>query len=156
MVDCIANQLHLVRRFVGSLSRAVPAASDIRWVNERLLPGEFDLWSRMAAHDQRHSIEVARRFIDLCPEASRDHIAAALLHDIGKIEANLGVFSRVVATMVGSRGKKFRLYHDHELIGLQMCRNVGSSVETLRVLDWAHVDALNDTIVGYLRQADQI
>lgn len=152
----LANQLHLMRRFVGSLSRTSPDKCDIVWVYESLLASEFDLWSRMAAHDQRHSIEVARRFIDLCPEASRDHIAAALLHDIGKVESHLGVLGRVVATIVGSRGKKFRVYHDHELIGLRLCRTAGSSAETLRVLDWSHIDAANDTIVGYLRQADQI
>ena len=119
MVGFIAHQFHLVRRFVGSLSRAVPASNDIAWVNEKLLPGEFELWSGMESFDQRHSIQVARRFIDLCPSGSRDHIAAALLHDIGKIEANIGVFGRVLATVIGARGEKFRLYHDHERIGLR-------------------------------------
>ena len=156
MVGFIAHQFHLVRRFVGSLSRSVPASNDFSWVNEKLLPGEFELWSRMESFDQRHSIQVARRFIDLYPSGSREHIAAALLHDIGKIEANLGVFGRVIATVIGPRGKKFRLYHDHELIGLQLCRSVGSTAETLRVLDWSQKDAQDDTIVGYLRQADQI
>lgn len=156
MVNFLANQRHLVRRFVTSLSSASPPSSDIAWVNESLLAGEFELWSRMESYDQRHSIEVARRFIDLCPVGTRDHVAAALLHDIGKIEADLGVFGRVVATMVGPRGKRFRCYHEHEVIGLNLCREAGSGSETLRVLDWSHTDALHDTIVGYLQQADQI
>lgn len=156
MANFLGNQLHLVRRFVTSLSRTSPHSGDIAWVNESLLPSEFELWSRMESYDQRHSIEVARRFVDLCPLGSRDHVAAALLHDIGKIEADLGVFGRVVATIVGPRGQKFRRYHEHELIGLRLCRTAGSSAETLRVLDWSHIDAMNDTIVAFLRQADQI
>ena len=156
MANFLGNQLHLVRRFVTSLSRTPPPSSDSAWVNESLLPSEFELWSRMKSYDQRHSIEVARRFVDLCPLGSRDHVAAALLHDIGKIEADLGVFGRVVATIVGPRGQKFRRYHEHELIGLRLCRTAGSSAETLRVLDWSHIDAMNDTIVAFLRQADQI
>ena len=156
MANFLGNQLHLVRRFVTSLSRTSPHSRDIAWVNESLLPSEFELWSRMKTYDQRHSIEVARRFVDSCPVGTRDHVAAALLHDIGKIEADLGVFGRVVATIVGPRGQKFRRYHEHELIGLRLCRTAGSSAETLRVLDWSNADALRDTIVGFLRQADQI
>ena len=156
MANFLANQRHLVRRFVTSLSSASPPSSDIAWVNESLLPSEFELWSRMESYDQRHSIEVARRFVDLCPVGTRDHVAAALLHDIGKIEAKLVVFGRVVATIVGPRGQKFRFYHEHELMGLRLCRTAGSSAETLRVLDWSHVDAMQDTIVSFLQQADQI
>ena len=156
MSRLMENQRHLVRRFFTSLSKRPPASNDIAWVNEKLLESEFELWCRMEPHDQRHSIEVARRFVDLCPVGTRDHVAAALLHDIGKIEADLGVFGRAVATIVGPRGQKFRRYHEHELIGLRLCQTAGSTAETLRVLDWSHVDALQDTIVGFLRQADQI
>ncbi|MDA2967256.1 MAG: hypothetical protein O3B91_06990 [Actinomycetota bacterium] len=156
MSNFLANQRHLVRRFVTSLSRASPPSSDIAWVNENLLPSELELWLRMKSYDQRHSIEVARRFDDLCPVGTRDHVAAALLHDIGKIEADLGVFGRVLATIVGPRGQKLRRYHEHELIGLRLCRTAGSSAETLRVLDWSTQEFRNDFIVNLLREADQI
>ncbi len=156
MPGVVAHSLHLVRRFGGSLSRRSPAASDIAWVNKNLLDGEFALWSRMKSYDQRHSIEVARRFADLHPTFTRDQVAAAMLHDIGKVESDLGVFGRVVATFVGPKGTKFRKYHDHERIGLNLCRNSGSSDETVRLLDWSEESSRNDTIVGFLRQADQI
>ena len=90
MADFMANQLHLVRRFIKSLSRTSPSSSDIAWVNECLLPGEFELWLRMESYDQRHSIEVARRFTNLHREFTRDQVAAALLHDIGKVHSKLG------------------------------------------------------------------
>jgi hypothetical protein len=156
MTGVVAHSLHLVRRLGGSLSRRSPSASDIAWVNKNLLDGEFALWSRLKSYDQRHSIEVARRFTELHPTFTRDEVAAALLHDIGKIESQLGVLGRVIATIVGPKGTKFRRYHDHELIGLNLCREVGSSIETLRLLDCSNELSRNDKIVSLLRQADRI
>ncbi len=152
----LANQLHLVRRFFTSLSKRTPDIKDVAWVNERLLVNEFALWNRMEPHDQRHSIEVANRFTQLHPTFTRDEVAAALLHDIGKVESELGVVGRVVATIAGPKGKKFRIYHEHELIGLNLCRAAGSSSETLRLLDRSNQMSRNDPVVHLLRQADQI
>ena len=156
MSRLMENQRHLARRFFTSLSKRPPAVKDIAWVNEKLLTGEFELWSRMKPHDQRHSIEVAHRFSELHPTFSRDEISAALLHDIGKVDSELGIVGRVVATIAGPKGEKFRRYHDHELIGLNLCRKAGSSAETLRLLDWSHEELRNDSIANLLRQADQI
>ena len=152
----LANQLHLVRRFFTSLSKRTPDTKDVAWVNDRLLENEFALWNRMEPHDQRHSIEVANRFTQLHPTFTRDEVAAALLHDIGKVESELGVVGRVVATIAGPKGKKFRTYHEHELIGLNLCREAGSSDETLRLLDRSNEMSRNDPVVHLLRQADQI
>jgi hypothetical protein len=156
MSQFVENQRHLVRRFFTSISNRPPEAKDIAWVNKNLLDGEFALWSRLKSYDQRHSIDVARRFADFHPTFTRDQVAAAMLHDIGKVESELGVLGRVVATIVGPHGAKFRNYHNHELIGLNLCRNAGSSVETLRLLDWSAETSRNDSIVKILRQADQI
>ena len=156
MSQFLKNQRHLFRRFFTSLSKRPPSTNDVSWVNEKLLANEFALWSRMKPHDQRHSIEVARRFIELHPTFSRDEVAAALLHDIGKVHNELGVMGRVVATIVGPKGTKFREYHNHEVIGLNLCRAAGSSTETLRLLDWSAESSRNDSIVKLLRQADQI
>jgi hypothetical protein len=156
MPTVVAHSRHLIRRFVTSLSRRMPPAIDVAWVNEKLLENEFELWCRMKPHDQRHSVEVARRFSELHPTFSRDEVAAALLHDIGKVESELGIMGRVIATVVGPVGTRFRLYHDHESIGLNLCREAGSSDETLRLLDWSNESSRNDPIVQLLRQADQI
>ena len=152
----IETQGHLVRRFFTSLSTKPPATQDIAWVNEKLLTSEFELWKSMESYDQRHSIEVARRFTELHPLFTRDQVAAALLHDIGKIESQLGVIGRVIATVVGPKGTKFRCYHDHETIGLKLCLDAGSSSETIRLLDWSEDSSRNDKILSLLQQADRI
>lgn len=94
---------HLSRRFVGSLSSADPPASDSAWALAHCLPGEQALWHQMPAADRRHAIGVARRTAVLLGGAAhRAVLAAALLHDVGKIEAGLGTFGRVGATVVGA------------------------------------------------------
>ena len=156
MTGFVEKQRHLIRRFFTSLSRRPPAISDVTWVNENLLAGEFTLWLRMKSYDQRHSIEVARRFTALYPAFTRDQVAAALLHDIGKVESELGVAGRVIATVVGPKGSKFRRYHEHEVIVLRLCGEAGASSETVRLLDWSDDSSRNDKIVSLLQQADQI
>ena len=156
MTGFVEKQRHLIRRFFTSLSRRPPAISDVTWVNENLLAGEFTLWLRMKSYDQRHSIEVARRFTALYPAFTRDQVAAALLHDIGKVESELGVAGRVIATVVGPKGSKFRRYHEHEVIGLRLCGEAGASSETVRLLDWSDDSSRNDKIVSLLQQADRI
>ena len=91
---------HLARRFVGSLRPGGPSAADQAWIDEILLPGEAELWRRMSGPDRRHAAGVARRVERaLGHEASRPLLAAALLHDVGKVESGLRTYGRVVATL---------------------------------------------------------
>lgn len=96
----MASNAHLVRRFVGSLRPGGPTAADQAWVDERLLPAERVLWARLSGPDRRHSVGVARHVERaLGHEATRPVLAAALLHDIGKLESGLRTYGRVVATL---------------------------------------------------------
>lgn len=98
----MSGATHLVRRFFGSLVPLSPRAADEAWVGETLLPGERALWIRMSRADRRHAAGVARRVERaLGAEATRPVLAAALLHDVGKVAAGLGTYGRVVATLAG-------------------------------------------------------
>jgi hypothetical protein len=91
---------HLVRRFFGSLRPGGPSAPDDAWAVARMTPAETRLWRRMSAPDRRHAIGVARRVdASLGPAAGRPVLAAALLHDVGKVESGLGPFRRAGATV---------------------------------------------------------
>ena len=125
---------HLWRRFRGSLSRHPPAPTDEHWVAGVLLAHELELWSRMSAVDRRHSIEVARRFAALRAGASREGLAGALLHDVGKLDSGLGTWGRVVATLIGPRTARLRAYHDHERIGSEWLQAAGSPLETVELV----------------------
>lgn len=85
---------------------------DAEWADSILLPEERDLWSRLGRSDRRHAVGVARRVqAMLGDDASRPVLAAALLHDVGKLDANLGVYGRVIATLSGAVVR-----HDQEVI----------------------------------------
>ncbi len=90
---------HLTRRFFGSLAPGGPAERDRQWVESVLSDAEYALWIRMYGPDRRHSAGAAREVErHLGAEATARVLAAALLHDVGKIDAGLGTWGRVVAT----------------------------------------------------------
>jgi hypothetical protein len=102
---------HLAMRFFGALSPAGPPRHDEEWALGLLLPGEQELWRRMSGPDRRHAIGVARDTASLLGEDSppREVMAAALLHDVGKVEASFGTFSRVGITLAAMASGRSRL-----------------------------------------------
>lgn len=91
---------HLARRFVGSLRPGGPSSAEAAWVEAQLLPEERALWRRLSGPDRRHAAGVARDVErSLGNEATRPVLAAALLHDVGKLESGLGTYGRVIATV---------------------------------------------------------
>ena len=125
---------HLAARFFASLSSAPAEPADVEWARSQLLPGEWELWRQMSNQDQRHTVIVARRFLSVRPESTRADVAGALLHDVGKIECGLGTWGRVAATVVGRRGRRFTLYHDHERIGAELAEAAGSDPATVDII----------------------
>jgi hypothetical protein len=93
---------HLARRFFGSLRPGGPKRAEDEWARAQLLPTEVELWKRMSNPDRRHAAVVAREVErSIGQEATRPVLAAALLHDVGKIESGLRTYGRVIATLSG-------------------------------------------------------
>ena len=145
------NLRHLVRRFAGSLWPGGPSDDGESWVASILLPGERDLWRRMSGPDRRHAVGVAHRVETALgrEQATRAVLAAALLHDAGKVAAGLGTYGRVVATIAGaatkgrhalawSQGRGFTrrvgLYLRHAPLGAELLARAGSDPLTI---SWA-------------------
>jgi hypothetical protein len=101
----------------------------------------------MSRADRRHAVGVARRAAAaLGDRADRPVVAAALLHDVGKVEAGLGTYGRVVATLAAmaagretagmwSEGRGFTrrvgLYLRHPDIGADLLALAGSDPVTV-------------------------
>ena len=133
---------HLTKRFFVSLWPLGPNSEADEWAAAHLLEGELALWRRMSSQDRRHSIGVARRVVDaLGGHPAREVVAAALLHDVGKVDSQLGTFLRVVATAsakvagrdtaelwVRSSGvtRRIGLYLKHPSIGGDLLAMAGS------------------------------
>lgn len=153
----MTSAVHLAKRFFGALGRAPIGESQIELVQTTLLDSEFSLWSAMMPIDKKHSIKVMSRFMQIYPQATATQVRASLLHDVGKLESNLSVFERVLATIVGERGSRFAKYHAHEKIGAQMLRQAGSDEETWQLVAGEVSDSPQlRTVLAALRQADEI
>ena len=95
---------HLAVRFFGALDPRGPAPAEEAWALGWLLPCEQQLWRQMSGPHRRHAAGVARDVAarlgsDGGPPPGREVMAAALLHDVGKVESGLGTFSRVAVTV---------------------------------------------------------
>jgi hypothetical protein len=98
--------VHLARRFVRALWPGRPRARDIAWVESILEPTELAVWHELPRHDQRYTIRVAKlveqRLAGTEFAGDPRWLAAALLHDVGKLDAGLGVVGRSAATVLGA------------------------------------------------------
>lgn len=148
----VADMFHLVKRLVESLNTSPIGVEDRNWVKEILSDMEFNLWELQSFPDQRHSCHIARRFVEFRPQATRQEIAGALLHDIGKVGANMGTTLRIIATLIPLPIGRFKDYLHHEQNGAQLLHAVGSSDTTI-----ALVRGLPDNDAMHaLRRADKI
>lgn len=93
---------HRIPRFFVSLVPMAAASDDVAWAQSWLNERERALFDRMSNQDQRHAIRVARRVeaaYSLSSPELRVALAAALLHDVGKVECGLGTYGRVIAAL---------------------------------------------------------
>ncbi len=168
---------HLAGRFFAALSPAGPAPSDERWARGWLLPGEDRLWLEMSGPDRRHAVGVARQTIDLLgplggDQPDREVVAAALLHDVGKVEAGLGTLARAGVTLAamavgrsrlanaGSGGwrRRVALYLTHDVVGGRLLRQAGSDPFTWSWAEQHHLPpsrwTLERRLGSALKEAD--
>lgn len=158
----LRDPLHLVRRWWKALRARPLSAGERDEVRTLLTHDEADLFFCFATHDQRHALEVLDRLDAKHGSAPVAVRRAALLHDIGKIDNDLSVALRVVASILGSRGTRLAHYHAHETRGAEMLRLIGSDPLTICLVagdDGADGDG--DTGEGErwaaaLREADRV
>lgn len=137
---------HLTRRFFGAVRPGAPAADDERWALDHLGSGEAGIWNLMNNPDRRHAIAVAKAVVDderlADEEPEQAVVAAALLHDCGKVVCRMRTPARVVATMVwavapddqadrwldSAGGFRLRLaqYRRHPVIGAELLQRAGA------------------------------
>ncbi|MGA2211084.1 MAG: HDIG domain-containing metalloprotein [Acidimicrobiales bacterium] len=156
---------HLGLRFLGALAPVGPREASQQWALAHLLPAEQQLFMSMSGADRRHAVGVARKALRLADAqhldvggpagaSSQTFVAAALLHDVGKIEAKLGTFGRVWATLaalglgrdrvvawdrpaesaggaLARQGARMARYLQHDRIGAELLESAGSDQLTI-------------------------
>ena len=107
---------HLTARFFRVTVAQPLDTSEQHQVHGLLRPEEHVVFDAQPAIDQRHGFEAMESVRSVCGDRI-DLQRAALLHDVGKRHARLGVFGRVVATLLAKLhlpvGGRLRLYLEH-------------------------------------------
>ncbi len=117
-----SHALHLVRRAVGSVRARPLTPREEAEVAGLLDDARAALFWEQPVMDQRHAIEAARFVLTRRP-GDRELARAALLHDVGKRHAGLGVLGRVAATLLAllriPAPGRFGIYLDHARLGAE-------------------------------------
>ena len=149
---------HLISRAIGSI-RARPLTPREEAEVAGLLD---DRWAAVfweqPVMDQRHAIDAARFVLAAIP-GERDLARAALLHDVGKRHARLGVLGRVAATVLAllhlPAPGRLGVYLNHARLGADDLRGAGDLVEAYALhQDGARPDAVPVASWALLKAAD--
>jgi hypothetical protein len=130
--SALSRARHLAKRFATSLVPGGPPFEAEAWVAGVLSEAEVGLWRRMSGPDRRHAVGVARRVeAALGEQATPPVLAAALLHDVGKVRSGLGTFGRVAATLAPVRSPRMEQYRRHPELGAELLELAGSDPLTV-------------------------
>jgi len=120
---------HLFHRFFDVLTARSLTTSEMAAVRGWLAPDLFELFRAQPTADQRHGYGAALQVVAGGSD-DRDTIVAALMHDVGKRHARLGVFARSVATILIRlhilQGRRVMAYRDHGLVGAHELAGAGA------------------------------
>jgi len=128
---------HLVRRFFD-VATAQPLDAIESQLVEMWLPAPLEeIFRDQPDYDQRHGYEAALSVIAAGFD-DPDVVTAALLHDVGKRHAGLGLISRSAASVFILAGvrlpERFAVYRDH---GLVAARELGERAAPSLAIDFA-------------------
>lgn len=128
---------HLVSRFLDVATARRLTASEQAAVEGWLTPETARVFFSQDDPDQRHGYHAALAVI-AAGVKDRDVVMAALLHDVGKRHARLGLLGRSLASLLILSGlplpERVRMYRDH---GLVAARELGALGVPSLVIDFA-------------------
>jgi len=100
-----------VRQFWRAITARI-SQSDYRFIQQQLSPGEQALFFQMAVIDQRHCLDAAflaqamGQALGVGEKQLQAITKAALLHDVGKVAGDEGLWDRVLITLLQSVSPK--------------------------------------------------
>lgn len=136
-----------------TLLAAAPSLADPddAWARQRLAPAEYALFERLPPEERTHGVAVAKCLAKARPD-DRDLLAAALLHDVGKLGTPRGAVVRALTHVLppsgaapeprldGLAGARQARVH-HAAYGAELLRRAGSSARVVALVARHHAVA---------------
>lgn len=155
------NWAHLAKRYWEGMRSTPLSRKECLWVESRLNSVEWAAFGEQSGADQRHGYSAAR----VVEAALGNHpgaVRAALLHDIGKRHARLGLIGRVLAS-IAIRLRlplwgRARIYRDHGPIGSRELSGWGAEslvVEFARTHHGIRSDQIEPAVWSALCESDK-
>jgi putative nucleotidyltransferase with HDIG domain len=152
---------HLVYRFFDVLAARPLDEDESMLIRTWLTPAQSAIFFEQPAPDQRHALHAARVVIAAGGE-DQTALTAALLHDVGKRSAGLGVIRRSVASLLILLGlpltRRMTRYRDHGTNGADELSKLGCDelvVEFARHHHDSRPDGFPSDLWDLLQTADQ-
>ena len=139
---------------VVRLTRALTprfAQPDDTWATSLLPEPEQQVFMKMDPRDREHATRVARRLVELHPNASNVTLRAALLHDCGKQIRPYNVFERVWVGLLAPEGPRspktvlrgaplgaLEVRNHHPEIGARLIREAGGDARVAQIVERHH------------------
>lgn len=122
--------VHLTARFFDVASARSPLTpAEQAEVEHWLRPAETALFFDQMPADQRHGLSAAR-WVEARAPGRPDLVRAALVHDVAKRHARMGVIARVLASLCLELGipvkGRYAVYRDHPEIGARELEELGA------------------------------
>lgn len=152
---------HLAKRYRDGVLAAPLDAAEWMWVESLLADPERVAFREQPIADQRHGYQAARA-AEAILGSDRSGIRAALLHDIGKRHARLGLLGRVlVSVAIRLRvplWERARFYRDHGHLGSEELSGWGAEllvVEFARNHHGARPPGIDEAVWDALCETDK-
>lgn len=162
--------MYRVKQFIWAIKSIVEEV-DYKFVDKFLSIHERQLFNKLSKSDKHHSIRVSKDAIDIIEKSNYDvkleKVAkAALLHDIGKIDAGLNIFEKSIMVILDKASKgKFKkysnikqvdIYYNHPEKGIDLLKKIDIyDKEFLDSIRYHHeVDKSNNIILEIIRESD--